>query len=125
MSPKLRVVVETIDQGPDDHAANLDADLEMWRNHPTSGWTEITDLGLREDDAFELAARWFLPSMQTTRITPGEYAVAVKSAGEYGDLGGYTVYALGRAAWSSRCHRSRSATLTRVFTRPNSWTRSE
>jgi hypothetical protein len=89
--PRLEIRVDVI-AGQFD--ANLDADLEVWYLHPSSGWTNVTSNGGRQDLPTDLWAQW--NAAGTTAIPQGEYAVAVKSHGGYGDLGGYTVQVTGK-----------------------------
>lgn len=91
--PWLEVTVETLDGATNGSAGNLDSDLEVWFDDPAAGWVEITAQGLRTDSPTDRWARW-ADSRTTTLL--GQYAVAVKSAGEYGDLGGYRVIARGK-----------------------------
>jgi hypothetical protein len=86
-SPRLYVSVDTLDGRTNTtHAGNLDANLEVWFNDPASGWTNITAQGARRDTTADLWAEW-----TTTSLSNGQYAVAVKDQGGYGDLGHYTV----------------------------------
>lgn len=92
------------------HPGNLDADLEVWfddssgiwnagcgnSNRSWQGWIEITDCGLRPDGAGDYWAEWRADGTGSSAVlVPGSYAVAVKSAGGYGDLGHYQVRADG------------------------------
>lgn len=75
--------------------ANLDVDLEVWFKDPSTGWRDITALGVRRDVAADLWAEWTAPTSGTNGLRVGEFAVGVKSRGGYGDLGYYTVQVRG------------------------------
>ena len=76
--------VKTINSSPDIRAANLDADIELWRED-RSGWVLIQEL---EDPDSSLDAKIVHgPTHDDYR----RYAIAAKSKGGYGDLGHYTV----------------------------------
>ena len=74
------------------NAENLDADLEIWFNDPAQGWTDVTLAGFRRDSLDESVARW---EGDAVNLRIGEYALAVKSSGGYGDLGAYDVSVAG------------------------------
>lgn len=90
----FEIEVRTInDRVPNATMANLDAELEVWRKLTDGSWVQLgSNVVLVLHGPSDLFAH--------VRVTEsssrgGEYAVAVKSAGEYGDLGQYTITAKG------------------------------
>jgi hypothetical protein len=77
---------------PGNKVANLDAELELWSN--TGGnWTQVSiPSGRRIHVASDLWAGFWHPVLSGE---VGEYRVAVKSNGAYGDLGQYTLKVTG------------------------------
>lgn len=98
ISQQLEIVVETLNARTTGRTvANLDADLEVWFNDPATGWREITNLTANSGGpGGDLWARWVLAFDRGGWYRTGEYAVGVKSAGGYGDLGHYTVHVSGQ-----------------------------
>ncbi len=67
-SPRLYVSVDTLDARTNTtFAGNLDASLEVWFKDPTSGWTNITAQGARQDTSTDLWAEW-----TTTALSNGQ-----------------------------------------------------
>ncbi len=103
--PELEVSVTTLteklvdDYGPGTfpNGGNLDAELEIWFNDPVWGWTDVSVRGARRDIAIDTWATWVADG---SGLLTGEYAVAVKSAGAYGDLGAYDLSVSGRGGVS-------------------------
>jgi hypothetical protein len=79
--------------GSDFTRANLDAEIELWRKPAGGAWTRLpstafTRLSLPDDLSVGI-------SVTESSASGAEYAVAIKSAGRYGDLGQYSVTATG------------------------------
>ena len=81
--------VNTINRDANDTAANLVAELELWRNAGET-WQRLAPIGQQPDGELSAWITWQVPSGQT-----GEYAVGVRSRGGYGDLGQYIVTVTG------------------------------
>lgn len=92
---RVEVKVLTINNpGNDFTRANLDAELELWRKPPGGTWSRLPDSAftrLSLADALSVGV-----AVDENDGTGAEYAVAVKSAGSYGDLGQYSVTATGQ-----------------------------
>ncbi len=108
---RLELRVDTLDAsvaGP--RPGNLDADLELWFDNSVGtwssswanttpswqGWIQVTACGRRLDATGDVWAGWSAEGTGNNSVlVPGSYAVAVKSAGGYGDLGQYQLQANG------------------------------
>ncbi len=84
----LRIRVSTINTSPTDGAANVDTDLELWFQEPSTGqWRQLTNVSRNTTGlSAELAYR-----LGTQATGAGVYGVAVKSQGGYSDVGQYTI----------------------------------
>ncbi len=98
--PRVEIRVNTVSErlvarygsAVDLNAENLDAELEVWFEDPSQGWMNVTGVGFRQDGLHDSYVRW---TADAVNLTTGSYALAVKSAGGYGDLGSYDVSVAG------------------------------
>lgn len=77
---------------PINEVGNLNADLELWSN-TGSGWTQVSVV--RTDVPADPGEYWAGFWYSVPASASGEYRVAVKSHGQYGDLGQYQLIVIG------------------------------
>ena len=81
--------IDTINLNAGDTAANLAAEIELWRKIAGT-WQPLRTSGAQPAADLSAWIAWQVPVDQT-----GEYAVGAKSRGGYGDLGKYVVTVTG------------------------------
>lgn len=86
----ITIRVDTINTGPADHAANLDADLVVFFDDPGASPRFQPVTLTRGDQSADLFAEASF-RISASDYRPGVYLVGVQAEGGYGDLGQYTV----------------------------------